>query len=417
MGVWQRLVAPWRKATDQNRFFLDLMDGLKSVAGVRVTPKTAMSLSAVWACVTVRAEDTAKLPCIMYRRRKDGSKERATDHPLYRLIHDSPNSRNTAFEFKQMMQMQIDLEGNGYAMKDLDGRGQVLALWPIPSKDVHVLRSKDLHDLFYRVTVSGQQVTVPAENMLHIRGNTQDGILGMSPIAWQRETIGHAMAQEKYGAAFFGNSAQPNGALVVPNTIGKEAADKLRADWKDRFQGPENAHNLAIFDGGFDWKQIGVNNTDGQYIEARKMQNSEIYRIFRMPPHRVQDLERATNNNIEHQGLEYVEGTMLSIFERWTQALYRDLLLESEKAEYFFEFLPDALLKGDIAARYNAYAVGTLNGWLSVNDVRDRENMNRVKDGEKYYRPMNIQPLDMPQLPPTPPPGKPKRKAKEIIDA
>lgn len=413
MGVLQRLTAPWRKETNsQSRFWLDLLDGMKTVAGIKVTTKTAMGLSAVWACVTVRSEDTAKLPLIMYRRQKDGSKERATSHPLYRILHDKPNRRNTAFEFKQMLQMQVDLEGNGYALIVRDGRGAVAELWPVPSKDIEIMRTKDGRDLFYRVTVSGAQFTVPSEDMLHIRGNSLDGIVGMSPIAWQRETIGHAIAAEKYGAAFFGNSAQPNGALVMPNTIGKEAADKLRADWKERFQGPENAHNLAIFDGGFDWKQIGMNNVDAQFVEERKWQNSEIYRIYRMPPHRVQDLERATNNNIEHQGLEYVEGCLMSIFERWCQALFRDLLLESEQAEYYFEFLPDALLKGDIAARYTAYVAGFQNGWLSENDIRDRENMNRIKDGDKYYRPMNLQPIDMPQQPPTPPAKPPKGKEK-----
>lgn len=419
MGVWQKITAPWRKSSEQNSFWTELTAGMRTLAGISVTPKTAMGLSAVWACVTVRAEDTAKLPCIMYRRLPDGSKKRATDHPLYKLIHDAPNPRHTAFEFKQMLQMQIDLEGNGYALKELDGRGQVTALWPLPSKDVTVLQAKDTKALFYRVTLAkGEQVTVPSEFMLHIRGNTLDGVCGMSPISWQRETIAHAMAQEKYGAAFFGNSAAPQGALVVPNTIGKEAAEALRASWKERFQGPENAHKLAIFDGGMDWKQIGVSNEDGQYIDARKMQNSEIYRIYRMPPHRVQDLERATNNNIEHQGLEYVEGCLMSIFERWVQALARDLLLEAERGVYFFEFLPDALLKGDIKARYEAYAVGLMNGWLSDNDIRDRENMNRIEDGDQYFRPMNLQPLDMPQMPPPekPAPAKPKRN-KEIPDA
>lgn len=412
MGVWQRLTAPWRKGSDHNSFFMDLFEGLKSVAGIRVTTRTAMGQPAIWACVTVRSEDTAKLPCILYRRLKDGGKERAVDHPAYRILHDKPNRRNTAFEFKQMLQMQVDLEGNGYALIMRDGRGRVTELWPIPSKDVDILRTKDGRDLFYRVTVSGEQYTVPSEDMLHIRGNSLDGIVGMSPIAWQRETIGHAIAAEKYGAAFFGNGAAPQGALTVPNTIGKEAADKLRADWKARFQGPENAHNLAIFDGGFDWKQIGMNNVDAQFVEERKWQNAEIYRIYRMPPHRVQDLERATNNNIEHQGLEYVEGCLMSIFERWCQALYRDLLLESEQAEYYFEFLPDALLKGDITARYTAYVQAFQNGWMSENDIRDRENMNRIKDGDKYYRPMNLQPIDMPQHPPTPPAKPPKGKEK-----
>lgn len=413
MNLWQRIFG--RQKSSQNWFFQELAAGAKTTAGVSVTPKNAMQNAAVWACVTVRSEDIAKLPVHLYRRRKDGGKERAVKHPLYRLLTMSPNPRNTAFEFKQMLQMQCDLRGNAYAIKELDARGQVSALWPLESDKVEILKGEDGKELFYRVTMEkGRQVVVPGEDMLHVRGNSLDGITGLSPIAWHRETIGHAIAAERYGSSFFGNSAQPNGALVVPAKLSAEAASKLRADWKERFQGPENAHNLAIFDGGMEWKQIGMTNSDAQFIETRKYQNSEIWRIFRVPAHKVQDLEKATFSNIEMQAIEYVQDCLLSIMERWQQALARDLLLESEREEYFFEFLPDALLKGDIKSRYDAYAVGVLNGWLSANDVRDRENMNHVDGGDQYFRPMNVQPLNAPPEPPAPPEPKPPAKGKRL---
>lgn len=422
MGWFSNLFGRKEKANDQSRFWLDITGGSKTTAGTVVTPTKAMQVSAVWACVTVRSEDIAKLPVHLYRRRKDGGKDRATKHPAYRLLTAAPNSRNTAFEFKQMLQMQCDLYGNAYAIKEIDGRGQVAALWPVESTKVEILKAEgDSKDLFYRITLSkGNQVIVPGEDMLHIRGNSLDGITGMSPITWQRETIGHAMAAEKYGAAFFGNSAQPNGALVVPSPLGPEAAAALRADWKARFQGPENAHNLAIFDGGMDWKQIGMNNADAQFLEARKFQNSEIWRIFRVPPHKVGDLDKATFSNIEMQAIEYVQDCLMSIMVRWEQALARDLLLDDERAEYFFEFMPDALLKGDIKSRYDAYAVGLMNGWLSDNDIRDRENLNRIDAGDQYFRPMNLVPLDAPVEQVTapadpvdpPPPQEPVKPAK-----
>lgn len=415
MGFWSRILG--KSADQSSRFFLDLLGANKTSAGVNVTPRNAMQVAVVMACVIVRAQDTAKLPVFLYRRRKDGGRERAFDHPAYRLLTGNPNSRNTAFEFKQMLQMQCDLYGNGYALKEIDGRGRVVALWPLESSKVEVLKVSEGRELFYRITLEkGKQITVPSEDILHIRGDTLDGVVGMSPISWARETIGHAMAAEKYGASFFGNSAQPNGAVILPAKISKEAAESLRADWKARFQGPENAHNLAIFDGGMDWKQIGMNNADAQFLETRKFQNVEICSIFRMPPHRVQNLDRATNNNIEHQGLEYVEGCMLSIFERWQGALERDLLSDEERKDYYFEFLPDALLKGDIKSRYEAFAIGLMNGWLSDNDIRDKENMNRIPDGDKYFRPLNLVPLDAPYEPAVPP-DKPKKRPKETENA
>lgn len=432
MGVLSRLGAklnelsgyreqPAVAKSNQSAFLLDMFGGSRTTAGVRVTTSNAMQVAAVWACVQVRSEDTAKLPCLLYRRRGDGGKERATDHPAYRLIHDQPNARHTAFEFKQMMQMQCDLHGNALAIKEIDGRGRVISLWPVEWNKVTLLKVPKSRDLFYRIVNDGETITAPAEGVLHLRGNSLDGICGLSPIAWQRETIGHAMAAEQYGAAFFGNSAQPNGALKLPNVIGKEAAETLRASWKERFQGPDKAHELAIFDGGMEWVQTGMNNADAQFIEERKYQSEEIYRIFRIPPHKVGDLEKATFSNIEMQAIEYVQDCLMSIFERWQQALNRDLLLDDERDQYFFEFMPDALLKGDIKSRYEAYAIGLLNGWLSDNDIRDKENMNRIEDGDQYFRPMNLQPLDMPQLPPEKPaPAKPaKRKAapKEKQDA
>jgi HK97 family phage portal protein len=411
MGLWSRLFG--QKTNSQSRFWLDLLDGGKTKAGVNVTTGTAMRTAAVWACVTVRSEDIAKLPVHLYRRRKDGGKDRATEHPAYRLMHDQANYRNTAFEFKQMMQMQVDLHGNALAVKELDARGQIAALWPIQWTNVQILKSKDERDLFYRVMIGNEQIIIPAEDVFHLRGNTLDGVCGLSPIAWQRETIGLAMAQDTYAGAFFGNSAQPNGALISPEKLSKEAADALRTSWEARFRGPENSNKLAIFDGGMDWRQIGMNNADAQFIEARKYQNAEIWRIFRVPPHKVGDLEKATFSNIEMQALEYVQDCLMSIMERWQQALARDILSEKDRTEYFFEFMPDAILKGDILSRYGAYQIGLMNGWLSDNDIRDRENMNRIEDGDQYFRSMNLQPLDMPQMPPPekPAPTKPKRKA------
>ena len=210
MGLLSRIFGRQEKSTGTNAFWLDLLSTKNSTAGVRVTSTSAMQVSAVWACITVRSEDIAKLPVHLYRRRKDGGKERAVKHPAYRLLLEQPNPRNTAFEFKQIMQMQCDLHGNAYAVKEIDARGQVVALWPLDSTKVQILTFNDGRELFYRVTMEkGRQVTVPGEDMLHVRGNSLDGVTGLSPISWQRETIGHAMAAEKYGAAFFGNSAQP----------------------------------------------------------------------------------------------------------------------------------------------------------------------------------------------------------------
>jgi HK97 family phage portal protein len=318
-------------------------------------------------------------------------RQKARRASAVRLIRDRPNPYQTAFEFKQLLQAWVDLRGNGYALKEIDGRGRIVALWPVNPTWVTVLHVPDSWELFYRVSYPhGGTITYPAEAILHLRGMTLDGWTGVSPVTYHRETIGLAIAAQQYGAAFFGNSAQPQGGLKVPHVLDKANAELLRASWEQRFKGAKNAKQLAIFDGGMDWVQTGMDNTDAQYLETRKFQNQQIYGIYRMPAHKAGDLERSTNNNIEHQALEYVTDCLLTEMVRWEQTLKRDLLTEEEQKKYFFEFLPDIILRGDIKSRYEAYAIARNWGWFSVNDIRERENMNGVPNGDIRLQPLNM---------------------------
>lgn len=375
------------------KWFVDwLRGGEETLSGVSVTPDTAMRFSAVWTCVRIRSEDVGKLPCFLYRRLPDGGKERAINHSLYSLIRDQPNPFQTAFEFRQLLQAWVDLRGNGYAQKEFDARGRVVALWPLNPVWVTVLRVPETWELFYRLDIPGRATeTVPAEAILHIRGLTLDGYCGVSPITYHRETIGLGMAAQKYGAAFFGNSAQPQGGLKVPTILSPEAGKRLRADWDQQHKGVDNAKKLAIFDGGMEWVQTGMDNTDAQYLETRVHQNREVYAMYKMPPHKAGDLERATFSNIEFQGLDYVVNCLMTEFVRWEQCLRRDLLTEEDlKQGYFFEFLPEALLRGDIKSRYEAFAMARQWGAMSANEWRERDNMNRIPNGDIYLQPMNF---------------------------
>lgn len=386
-------------------WFFDWIGGNKTLSGERVTPDRAMRLSAVWACIRVRSEDVGKLPCILYRRLPEGGKERATDHYLFALIRNRPNPRMTAFEFRQMMQAQLDLKGNAYALKEFDSRGRVVALWPIHTQ-VEILCTPDRKELFYRVTSEKGVTTepMPAEYIMHLRGMSLDGVHGLSPISYHRETIGLALAAEKYGAAFFGNNAMPKGAIKVPTVLSPEAATQIRDSWEAKHRGVENSNKVAIFDGGMEYVQTGMDNTDAQYIETRRMQNSEIWRIYRMPPHKVGDLDKATFSNIEQQSLEYVTDCLMSELVRWEQTLARDLLLDKEQAEYFFEFLVDALLRGDFKSRMEGYAIARTWGLFTADDCLDRENMNHVPGGKGkiYLQPLNMVEAGTPPQPTTP---------------
>jgi len=405
MGFWSRLFS-WRRKSSTTAaapasWFVDWVRGEETVSGVSVTPESAMRCSAVWSCVRIRSEDIAKLPCILYRRRADGGKDRATDHPLYALMHDQPNPRMTSFEFRQLMQATVDLRGNAYARKEPDGRGGVKALWPLNPTQTHVLAAND-GSLFYKLPNSE---LVAADEIMHLRGLTLDGIHGLSPISHHRETIGLAVAAQRYGAAFFGNQAQPRGAIKVPGILGPEAAARLRADWEQKFQGPENAHRLAIFDGNMEWVQTGMSNEDAEYIDLRKFQLSDIARLYRIPPHKIGDLEKATFSNIEQQALEYVTDCLMSELVRWEQTLSFSLLRAEERADYFFEFLIDGLLRGDLKSRYEAFGIGRNWGWFNVDEIRARENMNPLPNGAGQ---IYLQPLNTGEAGKLPPPAPPK---------
>lgn len=411
MGLFDRLMGRKSGGSETSntsspaRWFLDFIGGDKTLSGKRVTTDTAMRQAAVWACIRVRSEDVGKLPCHLYRRMKDGSKVRATDHYLYSLIRDRPNPRMTAFEFRQMMQAQLDLKGAAYALKEYDARGRVIALWPIHTQ-VEILCTPDYKELYYRV-MSQKGIPsdpIPQEFILHLRGLSLDGIHGLSPIAYHRETIGLAIAAQEYGAAFFGNSAQPRGAIKTANVLSPEAAKQLRDSYEEKHRGVENAGKIAIFDGGMEFVQTGMNNTDAQYLETRAMSNSDIWRIFRVPPHKVGDLEKATFSNIEQQSLEYVTDCLMSELVRWEQTLARDLLLEKEQGEYFFEFMVDALLRGDFKSRMDGYAIARNWGIFSADDCRDKENMNRLPEnkGAIYLQPLNMVEAGTPPQPTTP---------------
>lgn len=426
MGIWSRLTDVFRKSTTYSErpasWLVDwVRGGLPTASGVQVTAESAMRVSAVWACVNVRSGDIGKVPCHMYRRMPGGGKERAIDHPLYSLIRDTPNPRQTAFEFRQLLQSSVDLHGNGYALKEFDKRGRLIAMWPLKPSWVQVLHYPGSWELFYRIMIPGVPIeTLPSEGVFHLRGISLDGMVGLSPIAHHRETIGLALATERYGAAFFGNSAQPNGALKMPGVLGKDAADALRSNWENKYRGPDNRGKLAIFDGGMEWVQTGMNNNDAQYMDLREFENQDIFRLYRMPPHKVGDLKKAAFANIEQQALEYVSDCLLTEAVRWEQALAHSLLTDAERGEYFFEFLLDVLLRGDFASRMAGYAVARNWGIFSADDCREKENMNKLPNGKGdiYLQPLNMIEAGTTPHPPSPPqvdPGLDPGNAKSLL--
>ncbi len=364
-----------------------------SAAGVRVSAASALTVSALYACAQVLGQTVGVAPVHLLKRLENGGKERAVKHPLYRLIHRQPNRWQTAFQWRQMMQWHLALRYNAYSEKLFDRRGDITALIPLHPDRVIVERFNDRDGMNFRYRVKdagGSERVLVREEMFHIRGLSSDGIEGFSVLELQADSIGEAIAAQRFGARRLKNDARPGGVLEWDGHFNTdEDRRKWRTSWQDA-QSKMNQGMVAVLERGMSWKEVGIKNTDLQYIELRKLKNYDIAAIYRMPPHKIGIMDRATFTNIEHQGIEFTTDTMLPWFVNWEQELSLQLLQDDEHEELFFETLVDGLLRGDAKARADYYSKGILDGWLTRNEARIAENRNPLDGLDKPLEPMNM---------------------------
>lgn len=399
MGIFSELLAKNSTTTtlsDPGQWLIDLIGGRTTATGVNVNENTALQSTAVFACIRILAETIASLPLPMYKRLSGRGKIRAPDHYLYSVLDEVANSEMDSFVFRETMQGHLGSWGNAYSEIEYDMAGRIRGLWPLRPDKTWPERNKSTGKIEYRTLLpDGTNAILPFERVFHIPGFGFDGLVGYNPIRLFRETIGMALAVEEYGARFFGNGAKPGGVLEHPGTLSKEAQERLRGSWNEMHQGLSKQHRIAILEEGMSYKQIGIPPEDAQFLETRKFQTAEIARIYRIPPHMIGDLERATFSNIEHQSIEFVVHTIRPWLVRWEKAIKFRLLTPSERRRYFAEHLIDGLLRGDIKSRYEAYAIARQNGWMNGDDIRELENMNPMPDGlgEIYIVNGNMKPI------------------------
>lgn len=355
-------------------------------SGKRVNERSAMQMTAVYSCVRILSEAIASLPLHVYEYTDEGT-AKATEHPLYTLLHDEPNPEMTSFVFRETLMTHLLLWGNAYAQVIRNGKGEVIGLYPLMPDRMKV--DRDEHgQLYYEYIVSSDDapinkkssVILSPSDVLHIPGLGFDGLVGYSPIAMAKNAIGLAIATEEYGSKFFANGAAPSGVLEHPGTI--KDPSRVRESWEKTFGGSQNSHKIAVLEEGMKYTPISISPEQAQFLETRKFQIDEIARIFRVPPHMVGDLEKSSFSNIEQQSLEFVKYTLDPWVSRWEQSITRRLLTPEEKKKYYVKFNVDGLLRGDYQSRMNGYATGRQNGWMSANDIRELENLDRIPEEE-----------------------------------
>ncbi len=381
----------------------DGFQGGRTPSGIRVTADNSMACSAYTACIRVISDAVSSLPLHLYERMANGGKRRVPENPLYRLLHQQPNPWQTAQEFRDWMTGLYLHYGASYAEIRPGARGAVSELWPLHSSRMEPERLENGRIRYKYREPSGKITYYTQEQIFALRFTTEDGITPVPTYRLFQNAIGLAQALESHGSTYFGNGARPGIVLESDNPIPVEAAERLREQWERMHRGSDRAFRTAVLPNGVKAHELSGSNEAAQFLETRQYQVIEICRAFRVPPHMIQDLTRSTYSNIEVQGTEFVQHCLLPHLKRWEAAISRDLIEDDER--YFAEHSVSGLLRGDHASRSAYYVSALQNGWMTVNEVRELENLNPIgPEGDVHFVPMNMQTLERAVAEPEPTP-------------
>ena len=419
MGLLSRVLAPERRTySADDDFWYTAAGGTQTAAGVQVSTDKAMRCATVFACVRILSESIGSVPCKLYRRLDNGGKELAIDHPLYSLVHDAPNADMSAMTFFETAMAHLTTQGNAYCPKTVNRKGAVVGLDLLSPMRVEIDRAKNGRPIYKVRNDDGQPAVFTDEEMVHIPGLAWDGLRGLSPIEYMRESIGLALATEEFGARYFSNGTNAGAILTLPDGMRQdnEQTKKFIEDFKRSYAGLGKSHNFLAVPAGMTYSNIGVPPDQAQFLETRRYQKADIASIFRVPLHLIQEHEKSTSwgTGIYQMTLGFVQYTLRPWAVRIEQALNRQLLGDSERGRYFFEFNLDALLRGDLDKQGAYFMTAIQNGWLSRNEVREIINKNPVDGGDEYLVPMNMTIAGAeppPAAPPAPAQEPPQRSA------
>ncbi len=386
-----------------------------SSAGVRVTPESALALPILQNCVTLLAESLASCPAELYENTEDAVRKSTTSHPAYDVLRFAPNEMQTPYDRIELSQMNAGLRGNSYSFIERRDDGNVMALWPLDTAKVTVLKGPDMLP-YYRV--AGIPDPLPMRLVHHVRWASLNGYTGLSPVQLHAESVGLAQAIRQYTGKSFANGATVSGVIERPKEAAaikdQKSIDRIVDQWGNKFGGIDNAKKVALLQEGMTFKPVSMNNVDADVAAILKLSGVDVARIYKVPLPMVNDLEKANYNTIEQLLIQFVAFCLLAWAKRHEQAMTRDLILPQDRRRYYVEFNLSGLLRGDQKSRYEAYAIGRQWGWLSVNDIRRLENMPPVAGGDIYLQPLNMTAMGKGQPGALGAPGSEQEKATRI---
>ncbi len=377
------LISDWLKGDD---------DTLSNNRILNINTAIAMKYSTFFACVRVLSETLAGAPIMLYQKQPNGDRKVSNDLPIYDVFHNRPNEEMSPFNFKEACMVALNTGGNAVSQRLVNRQGQLVGLYPYPWERVEIKRNLTTKKLEYKIRGTDEEKTLQRSEVFHVPGFSMDGIIGMSPIEYTANAIRLGITYEVFGQQFYKNGANASGAFSFAGGLSDVAFKRLKEEVGKNWTGLKNTGRPMILEEGGTFHPFTIKPVDAELLSSKKFQVEDVARCFRVPLHLIQNLDRATNNNIEHQSLEFIMYTMLPWFKRWEEAINSQLLTPYERmAGYYLEFKIDSLLRGDAKSRADAYAVGRQWGWLSVNDIRKLENMNGIGPaGDIYLTPANM---------------------------
>jgi HK97 family phage portal protein len=374
--------------------YLPSLSATPSAAGLLISQATAMTVSTVYACVTIRAQDVARCTPRLFRRRRDGSREQVLDHPLC-PIFDSPNRQQTWFEWMEQQQGAYLLRGNAYAAKKRDGRGRIKELVPINPDAVLVLEGYD-GGVFYNVNRVGLwqiamlrefPASISQDDILHLRGLSFNALVGASTIGLARDSIGVAMGLDQQAARWMANGSRPSVILQAKKKMSDEAATRLKRQWNDNFAGLNGTGGTVVLEDGLEAKALQLTSVDLEFIAQRNFGVLDVARFYRVPPHKL-GVELMRGINVVQVDQDYVNNTVMPDVHRWEQKFSKCFGLAAQGLEMDMD--ETVLLRADIQTRYAAARVALLSGWVTVNEVRAGEDLPPVEGGDVVFHPLNM---------------------------
>lgn len=364
-----------------------LIGAAQNATGIAVTPLRALGVASVFACIRVLSDTIGTLP-LNVKQRTGRASRLAVDHRLYSVLHDMPNEEMTSVDVRSAMQANLSLRSNCYAeiLRDIDG--DPVGVYPFEASKVDVFRDSNTKKIRYRFIENG--VVLSAEDVIHVRSNTFNGLSGTDVMTSVRECIALAIALQDNAAKFFGNGSRPGGVLEHPASLSEPAQERLRNQVEAQ-TGGKNLYRMLVLEEGLKYNALRSENKDSQFDESRQAQDLNICRVFGVPPHKIGIMSGQPRANVEQDNLSFISETVRPICIRWEQTLNAKLLSADDRDQGFYvEFDLDAILRGDLKSRFDAYAVARQWGWMSANDIREREGMSMIEGGDIYLQPLNM---------------------------